>query len=281
MLLKKETSERSEKENPVMPYLEKHGFYLISFEGFTIKDKKVSAVLDKYAIENCNLKECDEQELLGKILTIEVKEKWVEKINISNTLGVPFFIVLYSYPLQRIFVFKVEHSDNLEKEGVFDSLEEFANWLYTYRDMLMTSQYEERGLPEFDKKLRKINKPWPGNLDCILGKNEKGILAVIEFQTTIKYSVRNHCNNMFFLPTPYRKGDEQRWLVMDIIRKQLNKPLIILVWSPKEHDDEIKVKRVDYIVYSWQKTDEKTGLYYSIKEIMKIENVAEFIEEIT
>jgi len=281
MILEKETSEISEMKNPIMPFLEKHCFYLISFEGFTIKDKIVSAVLDRYLIEDSSPDKCNEKEILEKILEIETYEKWIEKTNLSNTLNVPFFIVLYSYPIQKICVYTVEKHDKLEFKEVFNSIEDFSTWLYKFRDMIMSSPYEEKGLPKFDKELRKIRKPWPGNLDCVLCKNEKGTLAVIEFQTTIRKSVKSHCNNDFFLPTHYRKGDEQRWLVMEIISRQLDKPLIILVWSPNKYDDDIKIKKVDHIIYSWDKTDEKPGLYYSVKEIMKIENVPGFIEKIT
>jgi len=280
MKLEKETSERSERRNPIMPMLEKNNYYLVNFEGFTIKDKKVTSVLDKYLVKNIDISKCNEKDILTSIIGVEGSHTWNEKIEISKFLNVPFFIVLYSYPITKIYVYKLSEDKKLRLELIINSIKEFADWIFTFRDMVMSSPYEESDLPNFDKELRKIRKPLPGNLDCVLCKESRGIIAVIEFQTTIRKSVKNHCNNDFFLPTMYRKGDEQRWLVMDIISRQLKKPLIILVWSPNKYDNDIKIKKVDHISYSWDKTKEKPGLYYSVKEIIKLDEVPGAIEKV-
>jgi hypothetical protein len=141
----------------------------------------------------------------------------------------------------------------------------------------MTSDYQETGLPCFDLELRHCKHPWPGNLDGVLVCPNGSTLCVLEFQTTLAVSVRDHCNNKWFLPTASRKGDEQRWKVVDILRQQAHLPLVILVWSPNEQ--EVKVKVVKEIVYSDDPRGRKPGLYYTYKEVMESSSLLHFLQD--
>ena len=274
MRLIKESSERSENINKVKRLMIDSGLCLISLEGYTIKNYKVSAIFERYLVQDCAPEDCDKYELFEKIVSIESEGNWKNKINLSNVLEVPFFIVIYSYPLRKVAVFRFINSE-LRHEKIFNSINDFSDWCYTFRDMIMTSPYQESNLPIFDKELRKIGKPWPGNLDCVWYEESK-IIALIEFQTTIKTSVREHCNNNFFLTTPYRKGDENRWRVLDVIRRQIVKPLIIIVWSPNESD--VKIKVVDHITFSQQGSNEKPGLYYSRKDVIPMTDIVGYLK---
>jgi hypothetical protein len=110
-----------------------------------------------------------------------------------------------------------------------------------------------------------------GNLDSILFSEKGEAKAIIEFQTTIKSSVQDHCNNTFFLPKGGRKGDEQRWRVVHCLSKQSGLPIIILVWSPKEIGGHIKYKVVGEIRYSEDSTN--PGLLYKEKKLLSIDEV--------
>jgi len=278
MKICKETSEKSSRINKLIPLFAKNNYIIIEFEGYTIKNNKISLLLDKYYVEELNSKYKLTQELLDKIIEIEGKEVWEEKVNLSKQANVPYNIVLYSYPIINIFIYEVVDKNQIKLIHIFNSLESFGKWCFTFRDLQMTSRYEEEGLPKFDQDLRKIGKSWPGNLDCVLYKKEEGIKAIVEFQTTIKTEVAKHSNNKYFLATPQRKGDEQRWFVLDIVRKHFNKSLIIIVWSPAENI--VKLKKVSEIIYSRNNKDKKPGLYYSYTEILEINDLIKNMESI-
>ena len=155
-------------------------------------------------------------------------------------------------------------SDVSKKIKEFATLKEFADWTTKYRDLVMSSAYEESGLPEIDKAMRRLGTPWPGNLDYALLKDGKPT-ALIEFQRTAKASVKEHSNNKWFLPSGYRKGDVNRWLAIDIIRIQSGLPLLVIVWSSNEKD--IKLKLVEKVVYP-EDAETPKGLRYKNKEVM-------------
>ena len=124
-----------------------------------------------------------------------------------------------------------------------------------------------RSINEFNSYL------WPGNLDYALLRGDVPI-ALIEFQRTTKQSVKDHSNNRWFLPSPNRKGDDNRWLAIDIIRKQSGLPLFIIVWSAKE--SSIRLKLLERIVYP-DDSETPKGLRYKHNEVMKADRMVEII----
>ena len=280
--LKTETSERSAQKNWVRQAILEKGFQLIEFEGFTIKNDKVSdkvsALLDRACFEGTK-RQWDTEHILNC-----VKERFDAlfelKMAFAARLEVPWYFVAYAYNHDRncvasIYVFQIL-KDAMKLVARFDQAKDLGAWMQQYRDLEMRSRYEEKGLPLLDRELRRIGYPWPGNLDAVLACPTGTFLSVVEFQTTIKQSVRAHCNNQWFLPRGNRKGDEQRWKVIDIIRTQAALPLWILVWSPNE--TEIKLKVVDEIVYSKDVAGRDPGIRYKAKRLMRERELLNFIQ---
>lgn len=266
-----ETSERSWRSNWLRKSLGQSGFLLTGFEGYTILNNQVSLLLDRArAIGPERIWHFDD--LTNDIRSFLGDPNYQLKLRFADRLGVPYYFVVYSYDdeesnIEQIIVLDVRKQP-VDLVSVFSEVRNFAKWLQQFRSLSMTSAYQESGLPVFDQELRRLGSPWPGNLDGLLSCPHKQLpLALVEFQTTIKVGVREHCNNKWFLPKGRRKGDEQRWKVLDIIRLQAGLPLFIFVWSPSEK--EVKVKVVERIVYSNDHKGETPGLRYSFKEVME------------
>jgi|GEM_PF-748951 len=272
-----ETSERSERKNWVKETLLKAGYRILSFEGFTIYQGRVSLLLDRACFDG-EERIWSEDEICRELKT-RLSDSYALKARFSEMLGTPWYFVAYTYNSQkitnRIYVFQLSRDTSSLRE-TFPTAQRFGEWLAQFRSLQMTSGYQETGLPCFDRELRKCQHPWPGNLDGVLVCPSGGILCVLEFQTTLAVSVRAHCNNQWFLPSANRKGDEQRWKVVDILRKQARLPLMILVWSPNEQ--EIKVKIVKEIVYSDDPDGRKPGLYYTYKEVMEKSRLLQILQ---
>lgn len=234
-------------------------------------NSKVSILLDRGCIEQ-SIDTIDAAELYETLLSKDMFQLKA-KIKFSEQINCPYVFFVYSYSTQESVLFHLTE-DTAKKVKTFARWKEFANWTMKYRDLKMLSVYEESGLPEIDIAMRKLGIPWPGNLDYALLK-DKMPTALIEFQRTTKASVHSHCNNTWFLPSGPRKGDVNRWLAIDIIRKQVNLPLLIIVWSTKEK--KIKLKLVEKIIYP-EDPESPKGLRYKKKEMMEIPRLLEILK---
>ena len=156
------------------------------------------------------------------------------KINIANQIKVPWFFVIYSYKDKKCLLYDLTNMQS--KYLLFNSFGEFGVWFSQYTDASKRfSAYQESGLPQFDVELRSNGTPWPGNIDGILFiSNSKQMLCILEYQNTSATTVRLHDNNKYIYATPYRKGDNKRWMVQDKLSKALNLKVLILVWSLQE-----------------------------------------------
>ncbi|WP_148311187.1 hypothetical protein [Dehalococcoides mccartyi] len=243
---------------------------LLSFEGYTVKNSSVSLLLDR-GLFNKGIKGIDCNELF-KTLDSLSSFKLQAKVRFAKQLNCPYLFYCYSYIDEDCILVELK-ATAARLLASFETYKAFADWNSKYRDLSMTSRYEESGLPRLDLELRKLHSPWPGNLDYVLIKDEKP-RALIEFQRTIKTSVKSHCNNTWFLPTAYRKGDVNRWRAIDIIRKQSGLPLFIIVWSADER--VVKLKLVDKIIYP-EDSGQQKGLGYKLKEVMTAERMVEIL----
>lgn len=265
-----ETSERADTLNWVKDEILKSNLDLLAFEGYTVKNSLVTLLLDRGLFEiDCHAIEKDE---LFNTLLGNQPFQLLTKVDFAKNLSSKYLFFCYSYINENCTLFELTETE-AKPYISFNSYKEFADWTKQYRDLVMKSNYEESGLPKIDILLRKIGIPWPGNLDYALLKGQVPT-ALIEFQRTSKTSVKNHCNNTWFLPSGYRKGDVNRWLAIDIIRKQSTLPLFIIVWSVAEK--EIKLKLVEKIVYP-EDTESPKGLRYKKKELMTIERLIEIL----
>ena len=130
--LEKETSEVSGISNPIMPHLEKSGYYLLTFEGFTIQKQKVTAVLDRYLVKNMAPEDL-KKEMLQEIIP-QIETRWSEKVDFANKLGCLYLLVFYSYPIDKINVFGLTNwicqNFNLNRDEVdcfFKNTEKLCN----------------------------------------------------------------------------------------------------------------------------------------------------------
>lgn len=268
--IKFESSERGDSLNWVKEEIIKNDLDLLAFEGYTVKDDKVSLLLDRGCL-NDECEDIDEQRLF-ETLNSDSSFNLQAKVELSDRLNCSYVFLCYSYINEKTELFEID-SSKASRIASFETRKAFGEWTMQFRDLVMSSQYEESGLPKIDKDLRALKLPWPGNLDYALLKKSKPT-ALIEFQRTSKAPVQKHCNNTWFLPSGYRKGDVNRWLAIDIIRKQSGLPLFIIVWSTKE--EEVKLKLVDKIVYP-KDPEPKKGLIYKKKEVMSIDRMIEIL----
>ena len=265
-----QTAERADSVNFVKEAIVQQHFALLSFEGYTVKHSHVSLLLERGLFEiDCS--SINSQELLDTLQAMP-DFQLSAKIQFAQQLRCPFLFFCYSYINQHCSLYEIAHH-SIQRVASFSSYHDFAQWTLPYRELVMTSRYEEQGLPQIDRELRKLKIPWPGNLDDVLLKNQTPT-ALIEFQRTTNTSVRAHCNNTWFLPTQRRKGDVNRWRALDIIRKQSGLPLLIIVWSEKEH--VVKLKLVEEIIYPEDPEPQK-GLRYKNKEVMTVQRMLEIL----
>lgn len=274
-----ESTERNDKNNWVKNRLVQDGLKIIEFEGYTIKNSKCTGVFDRRLfVDPCFLNLSDSQvyELL------KVEEPYLDsKIAFASRLNTSYRYVFYSYDLEIVRVYRFENGSITFKKEYSDFCS-FIRETGKIRDLKMTSSYQEDNLPKIDKIFRDCcGVPWMGNLDAVFLYNESKLPALlVEFQTTIKTSVLEHCNNKYFSPSKYRKGDEQRWKVFDNLASQANLDLVIIVWSPKEVDGNIKYKVVDNIVYSDNCVRETPGIKYKSKKVKSYAELSEYFEQI-
>lgn len=213
---------------------------------------------------------------------INTQEPFLQsKLYFSKMLDVNYRYVFYRYDDELVCIYRFD--DKVTKIKKFNQIFGFCNFIQKtkyFRDLQMLSPYHESGLPKIDIIFRDTCKfAWMGNLDGVL-LNDKGIpVAIIEFQTTTKTSVKAHCNNTWFSTTKNRKGDEQRWKVIHTVAKQSNLPLLIIVWSPNEPQSDIKLKVVKDIIYA-PKGNQKAGLIYKYKTILNYQSLKAFLKHL-
>ena len=240
MRILRETSERSRNKNKAEKKIhEFKDFVQIEFEGFTVKENKLTGLFDRICISEGDVEELNE-ELILKILMLSESNLEYKK-NISNKARVNWYFVFYQYRDQKNLIYDITNN-SIEKR--FNDFKELGEWLLDFSDQIKLSRYEESGLPNIDKIMRENELPWPGNLDGLLiNKNTNEIVSIIEYQNTSKKPVKEHDNNDFMHSTPYRKGDSRRWMVIKTIAETLESKIIVIVWSNNE--DLLAIKNIE------------------------------------
>ena len=287
MEFKEETTERNDKNNWVKKrLLNDNKFKIISFEGYTIKNNCVTALFDKRQVIRNNFDDLTEQQIED---IVSKEEPFLNsKLFFAKLLNVNYYYIFYQYKdefnEEILYTFRFESN---KKYGMprlmrFNNFCEFIEQTKKFRDLKMLSSYQENNIPKIDKIFRdRCHYAWMGNLDGLFLNDKNGNpKALIEFQTTIKTPVAKHCNNLWFSPKGNRKGDEQRWKVFHALAKQSNLPLIIIVWSPKEINGDIKYKIVSDVIYSDDPAGRKAGLVYSKKVLINYEELVSELNSI-
>ena len=164
-----ETSERSDKYNWLKPRILEGNLDLLSFEGYTIKNSKVSLLLDR-GLFDMGVAHIDGLELF-KTLDSLPEFKLKAKVLFAAKLNCPYLFFCYTYINERCCLFELREK-TANRIASFETYKDFANWNMKYRDLVMSSPYEEGKLPKLDEELRRLHLPWPGNLDYVLLKGQ-------------------------------------------------------------------------------------------------------------
>lgn len=180
-MLIKETSERSDKSNWVKMNLLNSDIKIIEFEGYTVKNDKVSVLLDRALIETTeDFKEDRIDRILEELIKIENEHTLLSKVKFSKKISAPYLYILYSYRPERVYIYTVYTEDNNLSVKLWKntSFFEFALYLSKNRDQWMKSRYEESGLPLIDKMLRLYNNYSIGLYDVM--KSIKFLLNLVD-----------------------------------------------------------------------------------------------------
>lgn len=275
----RETSERSDNKNTLKKAILKNSnFKLISFEGSPTINDNVTILMDKFKvdIDLSTTNKNDKIKIFNELYrNSEFKDEFALKKTIVENRKLKWGILVYDDNEYSLFFLKDgKEGRNFYKE--FQNAKEFSNWLYENYSTIRynISNYQEDNLPKYDISMRKNGKPWPGNVDGILLYNKK-MIAVIEFQTTNKQSVREHNNNDWWLPKYSRKGDKERWRSIYINSNYLNLPIIVGVWNPKEEEYCIKlIKKFNF------ETNEPPFIFWEKIEIADDKNISTKLLEV-
>ncbi len=279
IMILNETTERNEKNNWIKLRLLGDNFKIIQFEGYTVKDNRVTGLFDRRLFTEVDFDTLSEGDV-SKIVQSE-ENMLSSKLYFAELLNVHYRYVFYSYESEKIYVYRFEGNTPKFKKK-FNDFCSFIHETKKLRDLKMLSPLQEDNMPQIDHIFRgRCGYAWMGNLDGLFLSDNDGIpKALVEFQTTSKASVKDHCNNTWFLPRNGRKGDEQRWKACDIIAQQSGLPLIIIVWSPNEVNGDIQYKAVKEVIYSDDMEKRKAGLVYSTKEVLNYDQLLKKLDEL-
>ena len=233
----KETSERSKQTNKAQQKINSFSNMVqIEFEGFSVKENRLTGLFDRLCITEGDLSELTEDRILNALMKTEINLEY--KKLIAEKAEVDWYYVFYEYNNQTSLVYNITKG---AIDGIYNSFLELGLWISNFSDQINLSRYEESGLPKIDKIMRENKYSWPGNLDGLLfDKQTKDIICIIEYQNTSKKTVAEHDNNDFMYSTPYRKGDSRRWKVIKIISDTIKSKIMVIVWSNNESVVAIK-----------------------------------------
>lgn len=229
MALIKETPEA---KSWVYDILLKAGIRLPTVEGYSVKEN-VTALFERLK-STVGVQEWHAEEISKWVEENENIADWLDRILLASRLEVPLYLVLWQeqkeeFRILSVFATKGKHLE-VKDEELFSSCKDLANWMSNLKGIQVSKRFIEGGrLSSIDECLRVYGVPWPGNLDgFLLNQQTHGVNAIFEFSRTRKFPVTTHDLNLYF------SQDVNRWKPLDMMRKQLNTPLYILIWSSDE-----------------------------------------------
>ncbi len=240
--------------------LESGGWRIHTLEGYSIDDSGTTACFERRK-SDCPPLEIDEDELTDWFYKHEDLDKWQARTLLAKQLGVDLVLVIWDDSLEEINTFTVNVGADrwvqVDSLISFASCAEFADWLAELKGITVTKPFATGGrLADIDEWLREYGVPWPGNLDGFLVSRRREVLALFEFSRTRKMPVRYHDVNKYF------RKDINRWKPLDILKKELDVFLYIILWSSSE--DIVKLQKLSRITnglhYEWQELLNSQGL---------------------
>lgn len=246
----------------VESYLKEQGLSIHDVDGYSVGEG-VELAIDRWKVtglENLTVSEAQNRvETNTESGFLEAKERFAE-------LGdCKYHIVMYDDESARCY--RVDDEQLRSVTGLV-SIEEFGKWVFDHNDTKKVDKKVRADLPDFDNILRQNGTPWPSNLDGFWYDGR--VRALIEYQTTKKARVVNHSNNRYF------HQDYGRWDMLKRLAEGVHRPLVIIVWSPNDGDDDIKVKKVSRIQFE----GDDRGLHYDSVEVLKRDGLVDHLEEI-
>jgi hypothetical protein len=255
MALVKETPEA---KSWVYDSLLKVGVRLPTVEGFSVKGNEVTALFERLK-STVGVQKWSLEEISQSIVKHQDIDDWLDRIVLASTLETPLYLVLWQDHMEEFRILSVTSEKNkhieVEDEELFSSCNDLARWMSDLKGIQVSKRFIEPGrLSSIDECLRAYGVPWPGNLDgFLLSRHTHKVNVIFELSRTRKFPVKTHNLNLYY------SQDINRWKPLGILRKQLNVPLFILIWS----SDETLVK-----VHCLRKLTEK-GLDFEKTEILE------------
>lgn len=273
---RKETSERSDKSNWAKQILiQNTDYHFDSIEGCNENAGNIATHLMERARIDFDGNETNMSlEAIGATIRIlETEPVLQRKINFARAFQRNLTYVLYNDETQKVWMYEFESLDKLIFVQKFDNFTAFSQWIAQIKGWKSTKSFREiADLPLFDKILREKGTPWPTNIDCFISDINNHPLAILEFQNAKTTSVKDHCNNEFFLckqefidnftgEVKYH-DDIRRWLSQEILRVQSGLRLFIITWAQGTEDFILKeVEEITFPELPYDRDWEKTRRY--------------------
>jgi hypothetical protein len=249
MILTKETSERSDRDNWVKNILlSQSGYYLESIEGCNQNaENQVTHLIERAFCPAFSI-QYDLKTVYNAILHLEGAEAMKQKIAFCQSFNIPLSYLIYgNKPLEFANLFTISEAGNIILDLEFTSYQAFSAWIKSIKGWRSSSSFQHKEeLPFFDKELRRYGTAWPTNIDCFISSLNNQPTAILEFQNAHKTPLATHCNNNYFWGLT-GKDDIRRWFSQEILRIQSGLPFIVITWS-KIHKGFI-VKKLDKVVF--------------------------------
>jgi hypothetical protein len=252
---RKETSERSDADNWAKILLKTDtSFFYEGIEGCNQNAENQTTHLFERAQVDINFDgEKNKENVLASIISLESEDGLQRKINFANAFGLPLSYVLHNDESGYVFVLEFRDTADVEIVRAFGSYQAFGQYLAQIKGWKSTKKFREYDdLPLIDKVLRRCGTPWPTNIDCFCSDSEGNPIAIIEYQNAKAIGVLQHSNNDYFLckqksTINTERGskvvyhdDIRRWTSQEILRVQSGLPLVVITWSQKEPNFQLK-----------------------------------------
>lgn len=227
-----------EVDNWVVNLINENKKKLFSLEGYSVRDEKVTAIFERFE-SNIDIDAIKVEDIQPIIIDNNLPE-WQAKYLFSLNLKSPFYIIIWKERVDKYLILEVlDKNIKLKIHCKFMNGDSFSQWMGQLKGIKVTKGFVEGSrLASIDIELRKYGVPWPGNLDGFIYW-DGSFVCIIEFSRTRKRSVKEHDIREFF------GEDYNRWKPFEILRKQLNIPAYVILWSTSE--DIVKVQRIKQI----------------------------------
>ena len=260
--------ETPEAKSWIYDALLKAGIRLPTVEGYSVRNDRVTALFERLK-STIDVQEWSEEEIGAWLDQLQDKEDWFDRRVLASTLEVPLYLVLWKNGEEKFRILSVTIKNKgikVKDEKFFSSCKDLAIWMSELKGISVSKSFIESGrLSSIDDCLRSYGVPWPGNLDgFLLSSKSHNISVIFELSRTRKFPVKTHDLNRYY------NADVNRWKALDILRKQLDVPLYILIWSSEEN--LVKIHKL-------QKITEK-GLNYEKTELLPKEQTVPWFSQL-